>query len=97
MKFDTQVIFKKSVEKLNFDRRLVRKTGILHEGLLTFMIISRSTLLRMRRFRHKNWRKSKQILYVICSFWVIPRHLSYKCRRFGTHCRFHLHRKVNEK
>jgi len=22
--------------------------------------------------------------------------MSYNCRRFGTHCRFHLHRQVNE-
>jgi len=29
-------------------------------------------------------------------FWVIPRRLSSNCRRFGTHCRFHLHRQVNE-
>ena len=28
-------------------------------------------------------------------FWVIPRRLSSNCRRFGTHCRFHLHRQVN--
>ena len=29
-------------------------------------------------------------------FWVIPRRLSYNCQRFGTHCRFHRHRQVNE-
>jgi len=28
--------------------------------------------------------------------WVIPRRLSSNCRRFGTHCRFHIHRQVNE-
>jgi len=28
--------------------------------------------------------------------WVIPRRLSFNCRRFGTQCRFHLHRQVNE-
>ena len=28
-------------------------------------------------------------------FWAIPRRLSCNCRRFGTHCRFHLHRQVN--
>ena len=28
-------------------------------------------------------------------FWVIPRRLSSNCRRFGTHCRFHLHKPVN--
>jgi len=25
-------------------------------------------------------------------FWVIPRHLNFICRRFGTLCLFHLHR-----
>ena len=27
-------------------------------------------------------------------FWVIPRHLNFICRCFGTHCLFHLHRQV---
>jgi hypothetical protein len=27
-------------------------------------------------------------------FWVIPRRLRFKCRRFGTLCLFHLHRQV---
>ena len=31
-------------------------------------------------------------LYVF--FWVIPRRLNCICRRFGTHCLFHLHRQV---
>ena len=35
--------------------------------------------------------------YMLCvPFWVIPRRLSSNSRRFGTHCRFHLHRQVNE-
>ena len=36
----------------------------------------------------------RRVLNVICSFLVILRRLSYNCRRFGTHCRFHLHRQV---
>jgi hypothetical protein len=27
-------------------------------------------------------------------FWVIPRRLNFVCQRFGTHCLFHLHRRV---
>jgi hypothetical protein len=27
-------------------------------------------------------------------FWVIPRHLNFICRRFGTPCLFHLHRQM---
>jgi len=30
-------------------------------------------------------------------FWVIPRHLNFICRRFGTLCLFHLHRQVGVK
>jgi hypothetical protein len=33
-------------------------------------------------------------LYVF--FWVIPRHLNFICRRFGTLCVFHLHRQVGK-
>jgi len=29
-------------------------------------------------------------------FWVIPRRLISNSRRFGTHCRFHLHRQMND-
>jgi len=32
------------------------------------------------------------MLYVF--FWVIPRHLNFICRRFGTLCVLHLHRLV---
>jgi len=38
---------------------------------------------------------TKARLYFV-PFWVIPRRLSSNCRRFGTHCRFHLHRQVTE-
>jgi len=30
-------------------------------------------------------------------FWVIPWRLNFICRRFGTHCIFHLHRRVGKK
>jgi hypothetical protein len=29
-------------------------------------------------------------------FWVIPRGLNFMCRRFGTHCLFHLHRSCEQ-
>ena len=29
-------------------------------------------------------------------FWVITRRLEFICRRFGTHCLFHLHRHAYE-
>jgi hypothetical protein len=40
-------------------------------------------------------RKLKYIaLLLYYFFWVIPQHLSFKCRCFGTLCLFHLHRRV---
>jgi len=50
-----------------------------------------------------NWKKKpknasilsfRRVLYVVCFIWVIPRRLSSKSRRFGTHYRFHLHRSM---
>jgi hypothetical protein len=35
--------------------------------------------------------------FVYAFFWVIPRRLWFKCRRFGTLCLFHLHRRVGMK
>ena len=38
---------------------------------------------------------SLRVFSLLCaSFWVIPRRLNFKCRRFGTLCLFHLHRQV---
>ena len=34
----------------------------------------------------------QSLLYVF--FWVIPRRLNFICRRFGTLCMFHLHRRI---
>ena len=34
------------------------------------------------------------ILKLYAFFWVIPRHLNFICRRFGTLCQFHLHRQI---
>ena len=38
--------------------------------------------------------QSTNLLYVF--FWVILRRLNFICRRFGTLCLFHLHRKVDK-
>ena len=35
------------------------------------------------------------MLYVL--FWVIPQHVNFICRRFGTFCLFHLHRQIGMK
>ena len=49
----------------NFRKNLTRITGILHECLYTFLIISRSFLLRMKKIQKEVYRKSKHILYSI--------------------------------
>ena len=39
--------------------------------------------------------KHTRISYMFYAFfWVIPRRLEFICRHFGTHCLFHLHRRV---
>ena len=38
------------------------------------------------------------ILYLLYAFFcVVPRRLNFICQRFGTHCLFHLHRRVGMK
>jgi len=34
------------------------------------------------------------LLLLYAFFWVIPRRLNFICRRFGTLCLFHLHRRI---
>jgi hypothetical protein len=43
-------------------------------------------------FTHLAPKHDSLLLYAF--FWVIPRCLNFICRRFGTLCLFHLHRKV---
>jgi hypothetical protein len=40
---------------------------------------------------------AKEINMVYAFFWVIPRRLNFICRRFGTLCLFHLHKRVGMK
>jgi hypothetical protein len=35
------------------------------------------------------------IFLSIFFFWVVPRRVDRKCRRFGNLCRYHLHRRMN--
>jgi len=41
---------------------------------------------------HTEKHTDKHLLYAF--FWVIPRRLNFICRRFGTLCLFHLHRRI---
>jgi hypothetical protein len=38
------------------------------------------------------YQRKSDLLYAF--FWVIPRRLNFICRRFGTPCMLHLHRRV---
>jgi len=41
------------------------------------------------------WFQTFALFWVLFAFlWVIPGSLNFICRRFGTHCLFHLHRQV---
>ena len=64
------------------------------------MIIFRMRYVSEKKIRNNEYKHvlklspcSKCNLFL---FWVIPRRLSSNCQRFGTHCRFHLHRQVNK-
>jgi hypothetical protein len=39
----------------------------------------------------------RRVLNVACNFWVVPQHVVFNSRRFGTLCLFHLHRRVDMK
>jgi hypothetical protein len=53
MKFDVWVFFENLSRKFTFHHNLTRITGTLHEELCTFMVISRSVILRMGKVSDK--------------------------------------------
>jgi len=53
------MIFRKYVEKIHFLLKSDKNKGYLHEDISTFMIISRSILLRMRNVSDKVGEKIK--------------------------------------
>jgi hypothetical protein len=45
--------------------------------------------------RKYSWFQTFAVFWMLyCFFWLIPRRLSFKCRRFVTLCLFHLHRRA---
>ena len=68
-------IFLKSVQKIQVSLNWTRITGTLHEDQYTFMIISRSILLRIRKFSDKSCRDNRNTLFLIpflrksCRLW----------------------------
>jgi hypothetical protein len=53
MKFDIWLYFENLSRKFNIHLNVTRITGSLHEDQYTFVIISRSVLLRMGKFSDK--------------------------------------------
>jgi len=63
MKFDIWLFFEKLSRKLKFYWNITRITGSLHEDQHTFLIISRSVLLRTKNVSDRN------CVFVFCNFF----------------------------
>jgi len=61
-------IFHKSHEKIQVSLKSDKNKGILHEDQYTFLIISRSVLLRMRNISDKSCRENQNIHFVFGNF-----------------------------
>jgi len=68
-KFDIWVFFENLSRKFKFHWSPTRITGTLHEDLSTFMIISRSVILRMRNVSDKSCRENQNTHFVFSNFF----------------------------
>ena len=66
---------KKTVEKFKFHSNRTRIKGAFHEGQYTFLIISRSFLLRMKNVSDKSRRENRNTHPVFSNFFI------YICRK----------------
>jgi len=64
MKFDIQVFFENLSRKFKFHYNRTRITGTLRDDQYTLMIISRSILLRIRKFSDKSCRENRNTHFV---------------------------------
>ena len=69
MKFNFLVFFFKSVEKIQVLLKVAIIIDTLHEDQFTFLIISRSGLLRTRNVSDKSCREHQQTYYVFSNFF----------------------------
>jgi hypothetical protein len=63
-------------------------------------LLNEEALVRVASQRHKkkenSWFQTFALLWMLYAFfWVIPRRINFICRRFGTLCLFHLHRRIS--
>ena len=69
MKFVIWVFFENLSRKFKLYQNLTKITGTLHEDQNTFLIISRSFLLRMRNVSDKSCRENQNTHFVFCKFF----------------------------
>ena len=62
-------IFQKLIEKIQVSIKTRRMTGTLHEDLCTFVITSRSVLLRMRNIANKSRRENQNTNFRLNNFF----------------------------
>jgi len=74
--FDLWVFFENLSRKFQFYKKLTRITSILHEDQYTFLIISRSILLRIRSVSYKSCRENQNTCVIfnnvfrkLCRLW----------------------------
>jgi hypothetical protein len=75
---------KKSVQKFKFLQYWTRMTGTLHADRYTFLIISRSVLLRMRNVSDKSCRESQNTHFVFSNFFRKSCRLWDNVEKYGT-------------
>ena len=71
IKFCIWVLYQNLTKKFKCHQRKTRITGTLHDDQYTFLIISRSFLLRMRNFQTKVVEKTKT--RILCSITFFPK------------------------
>jgi hypothetical protein len=69
IKFDTSIIFRKAVEEIQVPLKSDNNNGTLHEDRCTFLVISRSIILRMRNVSNKSYRENQNTHFVCSPFF----------------------------
>ena len=54
---------------MKFHQNLIKRTGTLHEDICTFMIITRSFLVRMRNFSEKICTENQNTYFTFTNFF----------------------------
>jgi len=81
VKFDIQIFFRKSSDKLKFHKNLTIITDTLHEDQYTFVIISRSILHRMRNVSDKSCRENQNKHFIFNKSFSKNHAFMRKCKR----------------